>query len=49
MKHLLSILILSFLSTLTLAANGRDYERSCGMGIDEAFNSAYQTLKQRNF
>jgi len=49
MKHLLSILILCFISTFTAASNSSIYEKTADMGINEAFDSVYQELEQRNF
>ncbi len=49
MKHLLSILVLCFASTLTLVSSDSIYEKVADVGINEAFDSVYQELEQRNF
>jgi hypothetical protein len=49
MKLLLSILLLCF-STLSIwAYSDRVYEITGDMTLDDAFNSVYQELEQRNF
>ncbi|MEO1889408.1 MAG: hypothetical protein ABGX33_05790 [Cycloclasticus sp.] len=49
MKHFLSILILSFLSTLTIAGTNSVYEITADADMNETFDSVYQELEQRNF
>ncbi|MEO1897360.1 MAG: hypothetical protein ABGX36_06075 [Cycloclasticus sp.] len=49
MKHFLSILILSFLSTLTIADNNSVYEITTDANMNETFDSVYQELEQRDF
>jgi len=49
MKLLLSILVLSLSAMSALASSDSVYERASEMTIDEAFDSVYQELEQRNF
>jgi len=49
MKQLLCVLILCFISTFAVATNSSIYEKTADMSINEAFDSVYQELEQRNF
>jgi len=49
MKLLLTILVLSLSTMAALASSDSVYERTGKMTIDDAFNSVYQELEQRNF
>jgi len=49
MKLLLTILVLCFSTISALASSDSIYEKTGDMTIDEAFDSVYQELEQRNF
>mgnify|MGYP003387220065 CR=1 FL=1 len=49
MKLLLTILVLSLSTMAALASSDSVYERTGKMTIDDAFDSVYQELEQRNF
>ena len=49
MKLLLTILVLSLSTMAALASSDSVYERTGKMTINDAFNSVYQELEQRNF
>jgi len=49
MKILLSILIFCFSTTIAIASSSSVYEKAGDMTLDDAFDSVYQELEQRNF
>lgn len=49
MKLLLSILLLCFSTLSASASSDSVYEKTGDMTLDDAFNSVYQELEQRNF
>ena len=49
MKYLLSALIFCLLSFNVAAGNTSVYEKSAPLSLDEAFDSVYLELEQRNF
>lgn len=49
MKLLLSILVFCFSTMSALASSDSVYEKVAEMTINDAFDSVYQELEQRNF